>query len=44
MEPAEHRGLKLRQIKMHLIGSLMKLNRISEVSMHGRFLENFIKS
>ena len=29
---------------MHLIGSLIKLNRISEVLMHGRFSETFIKS
>ena len=29
---------------MHLIGSLRKVNRISEVLTHGSFLENFIKS
>ena len=32
------------KFRMHLIGSLIKLNRISEVLMHGRFFENFIKS
>ena len=32
------------KFRMHLIGSLIKLNRISEGLMHGRFFENFIKS
>ena len=32
------------KFRMHFIGSLIKLNRISEVSMHGRFFESFIKS
>ena len=30
--------------RMHLIGSLLKLNRINEVSMHGCFFEEIIKS
>ena len=32
------------KFRMHLIGSLININSISEVLMHGRFLENFIKS
>ena len=32
------------KFRMHLIGSLINLNCISEVLMHGDFLENFIKS
>ena len=32
------------KIRMHLIGSSIKLNRISEVLLRGRFFENFIKS
>ena len=32
------------KFRMHLIGSLIKLNRISEVLLHGSFLENFMKS
>ena len=31
------------KFRMHLIGSLIKLNRMSEVLMHGRFFENFCK-
>ena len=39
----------LRQIiaanfRMHLIRSLIKLNRISEVLLHEPFFENFMKS
>ena len=37
------RKLSLTQMQT-LIGSLIKLSRISEVLMHGRFLENFVKS
>ena len=29
------------KFRMHFIGSLIKLNRISEVLLHGRFFENF---
>ena len=32
------------KFRMHFLGSLIKLNRISEVLLHGRFFENFIKS
>ena len=32
------------KFRMHHIGSLIKLNRISEVSLHERFTEKFIKS
>ena len=32
------------KFKMHFIGSLIELNRISEDLMHGHFFENFIKS
>ena len=32
------------KLRMHLIGSLIKLNEISEVLMHGRFFVNFTKS
>ena len=32
------------KFRMYLIGSLIKFNQISEVLMHGRFCENFIKS
>ena len=32
------------KFRKHLIGSLIKLNHISEVLMHGRFFENFMKS
>ena len=32
------------KFRMHLIGSLIKLNRISEVLMHTRFFEKLIKS
>ena len=32
------------KFSMHLMDSLINLNCISEVLMHGRFLENFIKS
>ena len=32
------------KFRMHFIGSLIKLNRISEVLIHGRFSQNFIKS
>ena len=31
------------KFSMHLIGSLIKVNRIREVLMHGRFVANFIK-
>ena len=41
MKPAKPCGAKFR---MHLIGSLIKINRISEVLLHERFFENFIKS
>ena len=32
------------KFRMHLIGSLIKLNRICDVFLHGRFVEKFIKS
>ena len=32
------------KFRMHFIGSFVKLNRISEVLMHERFFDNFIKS
>ena len=32
------------KFRMHFIGSLLKLIRISEVLMHGRFFVNFMKS
>ena len=32
------------KFRMHLIVSLIKLNLISEVLMHGRLFEKFIKS
>ena len=32
------------KFRMHHIGSLIKLNRISEVLMHGHFFEQFKKT
>ena len=32
------------KFRMHHIGSLIKLNRVSEVLLHGPFFESFIKS
>ena len=32
------------KFRMHLIGSLIKANLISEVLMHGRFFEIFFKN
>ena len=38
------RGEIAATLRVHFIGGLIKLNRISEVSLHGRVFENFIKS